>query len=415
MTTIKSLTNQFRIRWVFVCCFMIGLIAVYQSHLGATAHKTAVVITSLDYPPSEWQSFTSQTPTTLTKLAPTFASPQQTISYIIRLEHAQTITQSFHLTDTLPTSLSYIPNSATGGLGYDIKNHQLTWSGFIPPGVLGYKVTAVTDTTYINLGDQGFPDLCAQFINCDEGHMLFDLKTVGHSFTFFGKTWYQLTVSANGLILGPEATFNDACLACPQPLPNQAAPHQLIAGLWNDMDNRVSGQWHAGIITGVLTNPNDTVFYANWHDMGHFIDPTLTTRSAVILVLDSQSEPAGTIYVIIEHISDREQLIENGYAIGLENRTGTQGTLYAFAPCTSQPCVILPPVGILPPDKTVLRFEPAPISPLVFSFAARVNAPMGSVITNTAVATTNAIPPSFLISQITSTIQSTSLIPILKR
>ena len=254
-------------------------------------------------------------PNTLTKSTQQYAEPEQIITYQIELNNLDIINSSYFLTDTLPADVSYVAGSATGGLVYDAGNHQFTWSGALGPGQLGYEVTQVAPISYVNLGDLNVPpdNLCDVVGDCDEGTAVFDLTTTGDSITFFGDTITTLNASTNGFIYGEAGLTGLACTACPQPLPNSAQPNQLIAGLWRDINmNGGNGQWYGAIVTGLLDNPSDKVFYVNWHDAGQLGNPFLTSRHAIAIVLDGQSEPAGRIYLIYSTISDPAALAEAG-------------------------------------------------------------------------------------------------------
>lgn len=324
----------------------------------------------------------------LAKTGPAAAAPDQIIAYQIRLDNTTTMTQTMALTDTLPAGLTLLADSLDGGLMFDAPTRRLTWQGMVGPGAPGYLVTELSSPAYINLGDRPAApaDLCTVVADCDEATAVFDLGAMGESVTLFGETVSTLHVSTNGFVLGPQGVSGVACLACPQHLPQEAEPNWLIAGLWRDVDmSGGHGQWYAAIITGFLANPDDAVFYVNWHDAAHFGDPFLTTRHAVAIVLDGQSEPAGRIYVLIDHISDRAALTNAGFVIGVEDKAGLVGTTVAYAPCLEAPCIVQGAQGEAPADGTVLRFDPAVVpgaNGRLFAYQARVTAPVGTLLQN---------------------------------
>ena len=332
----------------------------------------------------------------LQKSAPHYAQPDQVITYKIALNNPDTMNHTYQLSDTLPAAVSYIPGSATGGLVYDPLNHRFTWSGILGAGTLGYAVSEVTPLPYVNLGDVVNPplNLCTLLSDCDEGTAVFNLTGAGDSFTFFGETLTTLNASTNGFLYGPAGLTAAACTACPQPLPHSTEPNQLIAGLWRDMDmNGGNGQWYGGVLQGLLANPNDKVFYVNWHNAGQFNNPFLTSRQAIALVLDGQSEPAGRIYLIYNDIADPGALADSGYTIGVENSAGNNGVTYAFAPCSAAPCINQASIGNIPANGTTLRLDPAAVSSgngKLFTYQARITGEVGELISNEVVVSSDS-------------------------
>ena len=332
----------------------------------------------------------ADTPAILSKSGLDFAQPDQIITYELHLDNVDSVTRTFRLTDSLPAGVSYVPNSATGGLIYDAGNHQLTWQGDVGPGQAGYAVTDVPPLPYVNLGALANPpdDLCDLFSGCDEATATFNLGS--NSITFFEETLTTLNVSTNGLIFGPDGLIGSACTACPQAFPNPVALNQVIAGLWRDIDmSGDNGQWYGAVLTGLLANPADAVFYANWHDAGQFANPSLTSRHAIAIVLDGQSEPAGRIYVIVNHVSNPDALVNAGYTIGVENKDGSSGITYAFAPCHEPSCISEGTIGSPPLAGTTLRFDPAIVGGANgkrFTYQVQVTAGVNTLISNEVVA-----------------------------
>ncbi len=350
---------------------------------------------SLQMPVAVRKSLSSN-PGVLSKTAPDFAEPDQIITYKITLDNLDNMTHTFRLTDTLPVGVTYLPGPSSSELVYDDINHQLTWEGNMGLGTLGYEVTAVNPPLpYINLGD--LPDapanLCASFVNCDDGIVHYDLSTDGVSYTFYDETLSDIFVSANGLLLGPESIQDFACTACPEPLPTDSQLNQVIAGLWRDLDaSQGVGQWYAALLDGWL--PGSTVFYANWHDVGHYGDPFTTSRHAIAVVLDGQSEPNGRIYYLYDSIPNPAAIAAHGYVVGVEDKGGVSGETIAFAPCVDAICVQQAGVGSLPASGTTLRLDPAVVggpSAKTFTYQVQVTAEAGTLLTNTVEVTSDGL------------------------
>lgn len=333
----------------------------------------------------------------LGKTAVSFAEPNEIISYEITLNNLNAITQTFALTDTLPTAVSYIPNSATGGLTYNSATHQLVWEGEVGPGELGYKAEWVPNIEYVNLGQlqNPPPDLCVATGDCDEGVLMLDLSNQGHSFPFFGETVDALYLHTNGFLsLGNSFAF-PTCAACPQPLPHGATPSGLIAGFWRDVDiSNGDGHIYGNLLVGLLENPADTVFYANWQDVTQFGNPFQLSAHGVAIVLEGQSEPAGRIYFLYDYIANHALMRESGYAIGVENQDGTVGHTEAFAPCPESFCTDGVSVGTLPTADATLRLDPAIVAGAngkTFTYQVRVTGAPGQLISNQVTASADGL------------------------
>jgi uncharacterized repeat protein (TIGR01451 family) len=364
----------------------------------------------------------------LSKTAPTLAQPGDIITYTIALDNLDAISHTFSLTDTLPAGLTYVPGSATGGLAYNPATRQFTWSGEIGPGTLGYVVEEVSKPTYKNLGDPDVDPPLASLCdhsglqgNCDDGAVIFDLAAANSvSYTFYDESLTQLVAYTNGLLFGLEGQTGLACTACPQRLPEPTELNQVVAGLWRDINmssGTGAGDWYAAVISGLLANPADKVFYVNWHNAGQFGAPLTTSRNAIAIVLDDQSEPAGRIYYIYDDITNGDKLNSEGFSIGVENKTGTEGLTYAFAPCLSASCVTASAVGVLPENGTTLRLDPAVVggsSAKIFTYQVEVTAVPRTLISNTVTATSNG-PTTDLVALTDLLVEYRVYLPVLYR
>ncbi|MEJ2749002.1 MAG: S8 family serine peptidase, partial [Anaerolineae bacterium] len=349
----------------------------------------------------------------LSKTAPAFAQPGQIVTYTLTLDNLDAISHTFSLTDTLPAGLTYVPGSATA--------RQFTWHGEMGAGALGYAVTEVAEPTYVNLGG-GVANLCDDPKlqgNCDDGAIVFDLASANSaSYTFYGESLTQLIAYTNGLLYGPEGQIGLACTACPQKFPEPTELNQVIAGLWRDVDmQNNNGAWYAAVISGLLDNPADKVFYINWQDAGQFGAPTTTSRNGIAIVLDGQSEPAGRIYYIYDDITNGDLLNSEGFSVGVENKAGTEGLTYAFAPCRSSACVVANAVGSLPANGTTLRLDPAIVggsSARFFTYQVEVTAVAPTLISNTVEATSDG-PDAYLVATADLPVTYRLYLPLLRK
>jgi len=307
------------------------------------------------------------------------------IEYTIQLSNRDAISHTYSLTDTLPAGVEYVPGSATGGLVYDDAGHQLIWEGEVEAGAIEYEITEVDPLTYVNLADLGASGICADYFadDCDDVTLAWDLGA--NSYTFYGETLTEVDQSSNSMIFGPEGWLGDACSACNQFMPEPQEINQVLAGLWRDVHPGTGGQgeFYGSLLNGLLANPADAVFYGNWQDVGQFGDPTITSAHAIAIVLDGQSEPAGRIYYIYDDITG--DLTTNGFAVGVENKTGDMGETWAFAPCDGGACIPHDPFGSPPANGTTLRLDPVYASQnyiKTFTYQVQTTAPEGVLLTN---------------------------------
>jgi len=350
------------------------------------------------------------------KTGPTFMSPGGMVQYEITLNNFESITHTLQLVDTLPSGLSYVPDSANG-LAYEAATRTLSWQGELAPGDLDYVIEANSPVLpYLDLAAFGAVDLCRDFIAngeaCDDVSVTFNLGINGYTTNLYGETLSQLTVSSNGLILAPD-TAGSHLYAHNQWLPDAATPGFVLAGLWRDtaMGGGAApqhGRFHAAIISGLVEGHD--VFYAQWHDAPQMIlQDTLaqgpTARHAIALLLNDESSTsaafvqdmaeqtaAAHVFFIYDNISDPIQMVADGYTIGVADKLGERGVTYAYAPCCGQ---IHPAQGYPPPAGTTLQLRPvlfgmANSYTRTFSYEAVVNAAVPETVVSTAVVTSSS-------------------------
>ncbi|MCC7355001.1 MAG: S8 family serine peptidase, partial [Anaerolineae bacterium] len=85
----------------------------------------------------------------------TVAAPGSVITYSIAATNTGNLTATLTITDPIPTGVSYVEGSATGGAAYDAGENLLRWQGVIPPngqGAFAFRVqlsNTLTETTEI--------------------------------------------------------------------------------------------------------------------------------------------------------------------------------------------------------------------------------------------------------------------------
>jgi len=364
------------------------------------------------------------------KSSPATAAPQTAVRYDITLANYESITHTYQLTETLPSTLTYVEGSAQeSDLIYDSATRTLAWQGEIPPAHLNYLIEeSDIPLPYLDLAAYGAPNLCDPFFAngqpCKDVAVTFNLGINGYTAVLYGETISQSTVSSNGLHLAGGTTAD----GYPKWLPIATAPNFLLAGLWRDVDmgtaesgdgyfdnahdNAQHGRFHAAIITGFIDGQD--LFYAQWHDAPAATDTNITARHAIAIVLDASTSSAqvhstgstqaqatsspltGHAFYIYDNISDPAQIAAEGYTIGIEDKLGMRGVTYAYAPCCSDPH---PPQGYPPTAGTTLQLRPVLFAAddgysRTFSYEAIVNATVPETVATTAFVTSDSDDPA---------------------
>ena len=336
----------------------------------------------------------------LQQSAPAVLAPGSLADYTLTLANYEAVTRTFRLSDTLPAGLAFV--KADPPLTYDPAGRTLRWTGALPPGHLATLIQP-SDVLlpYIDLADFGAPNLCAEVLalgeDCDDRQVTFNLGTNGYHYTLYGQSLSQISVAVDGLLLAEE-TAPAGVMAHNGWLPAAAPPGLLLAGLWQDLSlgqaGQPTGRWHAAILSGLL--PGHDLFYAQWHNAAHAADPDLTVRLAIAVVLDGSGGRDGQAFYIYDNIADPARLVALGYTIGVEDRLGSRGMTYAYAPCCGDP---QPPQGYPPPAGTVLQLRPILLGEdqayqRTFHFRAQVTAAVPLTVANTVRAASSSPDPT---------------------
>jgi gliding motility-associated-like protein len=143
---------------------------------------------------------------------------------------------------------------------------------------------------------------------------------LGFSFTYFGNSYSQFYVSANGLVMfvDPADAYNNEVT-----IPNTAAPNNYIAPFWDNLSIIDGGNIMYRTI-GVAPSRKCVIQFRN---MG--FDPIPTTFGTFQVIL---YETSNIIQFQYRLIVDPYSPAHHGASatIGLENSTGTAGVLYAY-------------------------------------------------------------------------------------
>ena len=324
------------------------------------------------------------------KTGPAAVAPGDVAHYEITLANYEAVTRTYRLTDTLPSHLTFIPDSSTA-LSLNEETQTLSWEGQIPPGKLDMILTeSATLLPYLDLAMFGAVNLCDDFIaesgHCRETAVTFNLGINNYAYTLYGEPLSQVTVSANGIVQGGEQ--DDGGNGRFHWLPDGASPNHLLAGLWRAADMSENGRFHAAILTGLIDGHD--VFYAQWHDAPQVANRDATARHAIALVLDGVGGMNGHAFFIYDNIAHPMQTTAQGFVIGIEDKTGERGLTYAYAGDDH------PNQGDLPTTGTTLHLRPVLFGKdftRTFTYKAIVNAQVPETVVNTAVYTSDSPDP----------------------
>lgn len=380
--------------FVFAVCMLQPLRA--QEHVHETALPHINLQTS-GFEPLDSTLLLERTSTepssfaTLKKSGTRYAAPQTTTQFEITIHNYDRSPHTYWVSETLPVELTFI--SAENGLTYNPTTHQLHWSGRIDPGHLEYIIEPTTQPLpYIDLGAYGVPNSCTALLahdnHCDDATLTYHFGTQNYTASLFGSTQRQLSLSTNGVILGSQ----DNETTHPRWLPHQETPNFTIAGLWQDLDMTSAGRWHVAILQGLLTGHD--VFYVQWHDAPHKHNPDITSRFAIAVVLDGDGGLNGHVFYLYDLISDPHALTIEGYTIGIEDRIGSRGTTYAYAPCCGDGTT---PQGLPPTSNVTLHLKPHLLGTnysKTLTYTAKVEAQVPEIVASTVTVNSDSSDPT---------------------
>jgi uncharacterized repeat protein (TIGR01451 family) len=137
---------------------------------------------------------------------------------------------------------------------------------------------------------------------------------IGFSFDFFGAANTSAFVSSNGFMTFTPGSGNGCCSG--QALPNPAAPNNLIAGWWEDLNPSAGGTFHYQTLGAA---PN-RVFIAQMTDVPHFAAGNLVTLQYKLF--------EGSNNVEVHYLAAPSD--GGTHSAGIENADGTLGVQFSF-------------------------------------------------------------------------------------
>lgn len=173
-----------------------------------------------------------------------------------------------------------------------------------------YTVSSITYNPPVGF-NQGTP----AFIGIDD--VWGDVITLPFNFCFFGNTYNQLVIGANGLISFDLTYANGFCpWSYSASIPNAGLPLNSISGAYHDIDPSVCGN----IYYGVFGTAPCRMFVVNFDQVCHFSCNSLQTTQQIVLY-----ETTNAIEVYIQNKPTCTTWNSGNALIGIQNATGTVG------------------------------------------------------------------------------------------
>ncbi len=202
------------------------------------------------------------------------ATEGDTLSYGLQVTNG-TLAGAIDLSATLPAEVDIVPSSLAATIAggttsapftYDAGTRTVSWSGQLDVGGLS-AVPSPSPFGFFPLASLGVtPFGCPG--NCDDGAFLLNVP----AFTYNGQSYSSIIWSVNGTIEAGTAS-GLAASASNQDLPDAAAPNNLLAPLWTDLDMGTDGdgaEWYVAVLNA--GGAQFTVY--EWSNVPLFGDPT---------------------------------------------------------------------------------------------------------------------------------------------
>lgn len=227
---------------------------------------------------------------------------------------------TYILTDTVPSGMTLVPGSATGGA--IITGNQVRWTG-VMPGAARFRISdSKTDAACSIYGgyvdwqtEEGYATLPGI-----EGDTSAWTTFEEITFDFFGNTYKGITFVDDGFAIFDASSYYGAAPWLNQNLPDPVLPNNLIAGLWKDLEIIYSAADNYGV---TLVTDNNTVGIIEYDD----VRPRGTDGSQHYDVeFWIWAKPGMGPEITIEY--DNITGPVSDAVVGVENSTGTQGLVH---------------------------------------------------------------------------------------
>jgi uncharacterized repeat protein (TIGR01451 family) len=287
------------------------------------------------------------------------AQPGDTAHYTLTLTNDAPLTTTFLVRDPVPQNASYLPGTVTGGLLYDELANELTGAIELDSA----RMSIVTDTllSYRTVSDYVDKKPCPDG-DCDDAAVLLSEL----DFNFYGQHFTDLVMSTNGYLQLSSKITDLSSLN--QDLPDPAAPNNLIAPLWADLDldSCTSGSDKMGWYWGYFEYDSRSYYIFEWKEAALKSNPD-TCFSFQVWIEQDTSE--------IWFAYGPQTGALNTATVGVENRYGSAGESYYFNGS-----------GIAPVEGASLKVV-TQVDQALFTYALLVSPELGVDIRNVATAT----------------------------
>jgi uncharacterized repeat protein (TIGR01451 family) len=309
------------------------------------------------------------------------ASPGDTLTYTIEITNFKTEPVDYVLDDVLPSGVTYVPGSVTGGAAYDSGTNAITWSGTVEGSVRDYVATTSAADPNCTLGF---------FTDGDPTDAYLDWHTTSYgfnpnasvsgdyfwywffssypAFNFYGVDYIGMEITADGYAgFDMTATSNNN-----QEVPNASAPNNLMAMFWDDFTVVYDLATTKGM---TAVGDGSSLATMEFDDIQLNADPSKTLDMEIGYFLQPDDTPgAYEIIFAYDNITPGLFAAASG-TIGVENVDGTTGTLYSY---NDNALTIA--------DGSAICFDWALVSapPKVITFQVTVDAGFHGLVTNEA-------------------------------
>lgn len=234
-------------------------------------------------------------------------------SIAVTLPWGGTLTETFFITNTGTGPLTYSLTNVELGNGEATPNSSP--ATVCPPDEFGY--TCTDSNAPDNLVSYDFEDISgtgtAVLLGDDE---VSEALPIGFEFNFYGESYGDIYISANGFLTLLPGQFNGCCQG--QPLPSTAPPFGLIAGWWADLNPGGSGGGTIHYQTlGVAPNRYLVVQFT---DVPHWPNNNPVTKQYKLF--------EGSNNIEVHYQAAPASNDANLNSAGLENQEGTIGLQY---------------------------------------------------------------------------------------